>query len=515
MPKIKVHEKALAHLSSGLYRSPASALRELVSNALDANATTVQISTNYPGFYTLAVEDNGDGFSREDFEEIMEGGVGNSTKRSAESPLLYGRAVIGRLGIGMFGIAQICGSFRVTSVPRKGKGFTAEVHLHDLLRQRLDDDDQAVVVDEQDAARDVYIGEYDFHEFEAPQGRCGTTIIATDVHPTFIHALQSSLGFEAYRDPDRVWRKALSTLSSVHTLRELGDYWRLLWELAVSCPVAYVGEDALPDGLAAPDHARLLGHNFRLFVDGIELRKPVLLSGNQGGYTIERLHDVRHNVYGRPLEFHGYLLVQEGVQLRPDELRGILIRIKDVGIGYYDASLLDYRYNEGPRSRWLTGEIYVDKGLEDALNIDRDSFNRTHPEFRKLQEHVHTVLHDQVFPQSYRQINVRSRARTKVAAEKRAINLRDTVAHVLNSPVTVVDAERPADAHALPKASLQVDPSATTVHLPQSGSIKTKAAHRQLAASIMALYEVAMLEQSDEARRETFTRLLLSLFSRW
>jgi hypothetical protein len=34
MPKIIVHEKALAHLSRGLYRSPASALRELVSNAV-------------------------------------------------------------------------------------------------------------------------------------------------------------------------------------------------------------------------------------------------------------------------------------------------------------------------------------------------------------------------------------------------------------------------------------------------------------------------------------------------
>jgi HSP90 family molecular chaperone len=65
MPKIKVHEKALAHLSRGLYRSPASALRELVSNAWDANATTVTINTNYPNFYQLSVEDDGIGFKRQ------------------------------------------------------------------------------------------------------------------------------------------------------------------------------------------------------------------------------------------------------------------------------------------------------------------------------------------------------------------------------------------------------------------------------------------------------------------
>jgi HSP90 family molecular chaperone len=51
MPQIRVHERALAHLSRGLYRSPASALRELVSNAWDANATRVEIDTNYPNFF--------------------------------------------------------------------------------------------------------------------------------------------------------------------------------------------------------------------------------------------------------------------------------------------------------------------------------------------------------------------------------------------------------------------------------------------------------------------------------
>ena len=51
-----------------------------------------------------------------------------------------------------------------------------------------------------------------------------------------------------------------------------------------------------------------------------------------------------------------------------------MIRINDVAIGYYDPSLLDYRYNEGPRAKWLTAEVFVDEGLADALNIDRDSF---------------------------------------------------------------------------------------------------------------------------------------------
>src|SRR5689334_3583051 len=119
MPKIVVHEKALAHLSRGLYRSPASAIRELVSNAWDANATEVRINTNYPTFMQLSVRDNGDGFSKSEFESLMKGGIGNSDKRAyAMTKLSHGRPTIGRLGIGMLGIAQICGRFTISSRPK-------------------------------------------------------------------------------------------------------------------------------------------------------------------------------------------------------------------------------------------------------------------------------------------------------------------------------------------------------------------------------------------------------------
>src|SRR5258706_9936446 len=132
MPKqIKVHEKALAHLSRGLYRSPASAIRELVSNAWDANATEVRINTNYPTFMQLSVRDNGDGFSKAEFEKLMKGGIGNSEKRAdGEKTLIHGRRTIGRLGIGMLGIAQICGRFTVSSRPKKGDPFQATVTLY-------------------------------------------------------------------------------------------------------------------------------------------------------------------------------------------------------------------------------------------------------------------------------------------------------------------------------------------------------------------------------------------------
>src|SRR5258708_29495273 len=121
MPQIHVNEKALAHLSRGLYRSPASALRELVSNAWDAGASVVRILTNYPNVMQISVEDNGSGFMQKEFRDLMEGGIGNSSKRS-RGPVIKNRPVIGRLGIGLLGIAQICPRFTVISQTKDGQG---------------------------------------------------------------------------------------------------------------------------------------------------------------------------------------------------------------------------------------------------------------------------------------------------------------------------------------------------------------------------------------------------------
>jgi hypothetical protein len=188
MPKIKVHEKAIAHLSRGLYRSPASALRELVSNAWDANATTVTINTNYPNFYQLSVEDDGIGFNRSDFEHLMQGGIGNSQKRPSDLKLINVRPVIGRFGIGMLGIAQVCGAFIVTSKPKDGsEGFRARVQLFDRLKERLDADDPDVVNSHKpetpEYPDEVYAGDYDFEEFDADSADMAPAYLQTICTP--------------------------------------------------------------------------------------------------------------------------------------------------------------------------------------------------------------------------------------------------------------------------------------------------------------------------------------------
>jgi hypothetical protein len=82
-----------------------------------------------------------------------------------------------------------------------------------------------------------------------------------------------------------------------------------------------------------------------------------------------------------------------------------------VGIGGYDSTFLKfYKEIETIRNRWVSGEIFVDEGLESSLNIDRDSFNEHDEHYKRLQSHLHEKF-DEVF-------NELSRISRKLSLEK-------------------------------------------------------------------------------------------------
>src|SRR5208337_3235661 len=276
-------------------------------------------------------------------------------------------------------------------------------------------------------------------------------------------------------------------------------------ELSAASPLRYLDRNALPDNLIVEEQERLKSYDFRVILDGIELFKPVYLQGNANGYTTFKIENQEKKVYGKDLKFHGYIAVQEGSQLRPDELRGIMIRVKNIGIGYYDQSMLDYRINEGPRSRWITGEIFVKRGLEDALNIDRDSFNRFHPEFRVLQDYVHNVLKGQIFPRVYKQIDKRSAVRQKAKYKARKEHLSNVIRDKILSGVRSGD--KPS--------YVRIKTSSGYVDIPDSDAIKTKKVYGQLASSILAIFEVALQQKNIDEQRKVFSQTLLKLLSKW
>jgi hypothetical protein len=144
----------------------------------------------------------------------------------------------------------------------------------------------------------------------------------------------------------------------------------------------------------------------------MEVRKPILFYrskniGRKGiDFKVYRLPTFSQVIANERLRFHGYLYSQR-VKIRPTELQGVLVRIRDVGIGAYDKSLLHYPREEGPIFSMLSGEVFVERGLEGALNIDRNSFNETHPHYLKLQHELHRFVKEHVV----NDIRARSKAR--------------------------------------------------------------------------------------------------------
>lgn len=386
---IDVAASVIADISSGIYRTPAGAVKELVSNAFDADAETVRVSTNGPHFSTFTCTDDGSGLTPERFKEIM-GLIGGSSKRDrGETSPIFGRPLIGRIGIGILSIGQICSSFEIFSSAKGSKTkFRARIDLAPYMRpearrmqlgNRLKPDEK------------VRVGEYEIEEAEEDIDKHYTRVVMEKINPGFQKQLRSRPMVELGVTPKTFKKgdmKAFLASVSKDTVAEHGAYAQLIWELAVTTPVRYFPQGPVRDTPTLDDlRKRLAGYKFQLFLDGVELLKPILLPVTPS--VIHKVYpdlDFRTKVSSsRELKVRGYLYWQN-TRILPRELQGILVRVRNVGIGAFDPTYLGYPKHEGWKFSQMCGELYVDEGLDEAINIDRASFRETDDAYLALQE---------------------------------------------------------------------------------------------------------------------------------
>src|ERR1041384_634 len=79
--KLRTAQQVLARITEGIYRQPSSALRELISNAYDADAKRVVILTDAPRFAKVVVRDDGNGLTPEALANLIRN-IGASPKQS-------------------------------------------------------------------------------------------------------------------------------------------------------------------------------------------------------------------------------------------------------------------------------------------------------------------------------------------------------------------------------------------------------------------------------------------------
>jgi len=515
---IRVSSKILGHISAGIYRSPAGAIKELVSNAFDADATRVAITTNWPSFDIITCRDNGSGMTQKKFELIMDQAIGASDKRptpegSARDFTDQGRPIIGWLGIGMLGIAQICHEFKLISHCKQDQtAFKASIRLGDFRGE-----EKHYTSLEQVPKQPIDVGKFKVDPIEYEADKAGTYIIASDMRSAFVVKFRESLGDNPLPLPSK-FSEFLKVIHRARSVKSLSDYWQMVWELSVACPLSYKDggafdwskievEPELKKQLVELQET-LRTYHLEVVVDGLSLRKP-----NQYPLFDPRLPKEKQTkgklfslnrsvrVRGKTLKLSGYIYLQYSRAVEPMELRGLLIRIRNIAIGTYDPNLFEFPQVPSPRFNWISGEIYVEEGLEFALNIDRDSFNEMNPHFVKLREIIHNLLEDEILLEAGRGQRKLTEKKHKDRQHEKQTKLESLIHQELGDNYGLAS----NDEQQFP---LIIDTDQNLVFVNnQSELLPNSKSKRELVQFIAHAFEMSMLVPENE-RREKFYQLL-------
>src|SRR5579863_3465586 len=505
---IDVAASVIADISSGIYRTPAGALKELISNAFDADANTVHISTNSPDFNTFTCTDDGSGLTPEKFREVM-GLIGGSSKRDqGETSPIYGRPLIGRIGIGILSIGQICRSFEIFSSARGSrKKFRARIDLDPYMRPEARRMQLGMPIQKDST---VKVGDCEIESAEEEPDKHYTRVVMEKIIPGFQQQLRSEPMVELGVTPKTFKRGDMEDfLNSVRadTVSEHGAYAQLIWELAVTAPIQYLPKGPIKVSKKLSDlRRRMQSYKFNLFLDGVELFKPILLpyAASVSSKVYPTLNLNRRISDSRTLKVRGYLYWQN-TRILPRELQGILVRVRNVGIGTFDETYLGYPKHEGWKFSQLCGELYVDQGLDEAINIDRSSFRETHEAYLALQEWLFQRLGRETDEGAG--IFTSIKAATDAIAQRK--KRRETVARTKRSSQVVYGDARPIKFEtARQPTAVGVKVTPTSIQVDEGMLEDIPGRFRDLFMNVCAVIEKSLAPQVRAVkRRELFEKL--------
>lgn len=523
--KIRVADVTLAQLSRGLYRSTATVFKELVNNSYDADAEEVRINTNFPNFDFISCVDNGKGMPLSSFiKHFSAEGIGSSTKRKGQTQKTekFGRPIIGRLGIGMMAIGQLCHSFDIESHYLEngvGKAYRGKIILTD--------DDIPTLAEEETQedflGKEIDVGQWEYELLKFDESKKGFRIYSNDVRGTFTRDMKKSFSeVEALSMPFSL-EKIMAAIYSNSSVRERKRYIETIWELTSLCPLPYYENELSPVRFADRSNIQvedfkvlefleekqkaLIEYDFQLYFDGIHLKRIIQLPSETNINC--KLYNInfQKKVFDTDLVVKGYIFSQIPRAIRPMELNGLQIRLRNVGIGGYDSTFLKY-YNkiETIRSKWISGEIFVEKGLEAALNIDRDSFNEHEEHYKAMQSYIHQFM-DTVFDDARKASSDINKEKKIAKLNSSYEKLKDIVIKETQGKYTIEEVSYPEN-----KESVIFDSKNKKIFI-NSGS---KSIRSQSKEKIFRLMQIAYLLSDDlnktkEDKDAFFSKILLEI----
>jgi len=611
--KLETDQRVLARITEGIYRQPASALRELVSNAYDADATEVVILTDAPRFGQITVRDNGLGLSPEVLEQLVLH-IGGSAKRSEKGKALDmtspknanlspgGRQLIGKLGIGLFSVAQFTrhfliitktaddsfrtvadltlgtkhehddkegaifetGQFRIWREPAADKeAHGTEIKLLDLLPRTRDE----LASDDLWTRQDYQNADPDAEKSEPPEIHIGRMEKETDRL-----SIQPALPWDEADGPRERFEKLVQKLRSLSNSRESVDlrkvsdnYIWTLWTLALSAPVAYLEEHPfdiandgemlfyglenrlkgqarpleIPEGqsprkalkLESPDGA--VAGRFEVFMDGVQILRPILFRDLPRTSTAmknpllfigvhrEEFGKKARELTGGPLAFEAYLFWAP--KIVPKQHQGVMLRVGNASGALFDPDFLGHETSELTRKSQITAEIFVTEGLDDAINIDRESFNYAHPHYQFLTKWLHSAFRQ--FSNRHKELgkqirSIRLQGEAAQVQEKVAVKVQEALRSrgIEDVPeVRLLERAQSADAARLRREGMivlhqeMVIPPSTQTRRTEGEANRLRLAERKAVAITQLLYGMGLLDSLAYADQEKLIRDIMEI----
>lgn len=342
--QITVDKTIVSLLSKFTYeRSFPYAVREVISNAYDADSTEARIEIDLSKD-RVTIHDNGTGMTRQEFDFYLR--IAGQRRGKRETPK-FDRKRIGQFGVGFLAVLPFCESLQITSTTENSEEcFTAGIPAWKFFKQ----DGKAIDVGEIEVT-----GEITRSAKLKPQ------------HFTQITLLKlSDIAKRYFR------QKALTDQKD--RISSLPAMQRLKWEIQEDLPLGFAKTSPLYSVLP---YAEPIGMD-------VYFQNEKLYRNSSEGEVIESADLAVDGVKLR------YAIVTPWKAVKPFELRGLKVRLNNVGIGPRQkfGVELGRKYS---RLHWLSGEVQILGGLDNALTLSRDAFVAT-PEYEAVTEKLGSVL---------------------------------------------------------------------------------------------------------------------------
>lgn len=433
---LQVAAQIIKHISAGLYRSPGSSIKELLSNSFDADATDVEVKFyfSYPNsnlyLDKITIRDNGSGMSIKDLYYVFThvGASEKNTSKVAQLTPKKHRKTVGRMGIGMLSVASACRGFVVrTKKADETREYIAKISLafFDDTIQRTESMDKSKLGNVQLMSR--HVGGYDSY----------TEVEISDFKPPFLESIvptiQTSYLWTKPRgksSDEEYFEDFIENIQSLGKLGRLALIDRLITDIGCMGPVEYLPDGPIRSkvvinseefpipGTDSQEYKKIknntkeLDFNVRIRLitsiqnnnterNSFKLFKPFLYPSvelvkmigfdnlDPYVYVLPERNDAILNDDGEyeNVVVNGYYYHQSR-RINPAEYSGLLFRVFNVGLGNEFSDPMKFFVDTYMIQQQSFVEVHLDEGFQQIVNLDREGLFEGSNVYRYLKNYL-------------------------------------------------------------------------------------------------------------------------------